>query len=89
MSPAVNVNIWEPLNNNSFYFLHINVNNLLPKIHELKCAPSKAEAAIIGITESELEHAVPDLEVNLLGYDILQYRNRNGGGVACYIRIYL
>ena len=93
MSPAVNVNIWEPLNNNSFYFLHINVNNLLPKIHELKwwgCykTPNKTEAAIIGITESELEHTVPDLEVNLLGYDILQYdRNRNGGGVACYIRI--
>ena len=88
MSPAVNVNIWEPLNKNGFYFLHINVSNLLPKIHELKCAPNKTEAAIIGITESKVEHTVPDLEFNLLGYDILQYdRNRNGGGVACYIRI--
>ena len=39
------------------------------------------------ITDSKLEHTVPDLEVNLAGYDILRCgRNRHGGGVACYIR---
>ena len=69
------------------HFLHININSLLPKIDKLKCIANKTKAAIIGITESKLDHTVPDLEVNLPGYDILWCdRNRNGGGVACYIR---
>ena len=87
ISPAVKVNIWEPLNKNGLHFLHINMNSLLPKTDELKCIANKANAAIIRITESKLDHNEPDLEVNLPGYDILRYyRNRNGGGVACYIR---
>ena len=81
----MNVNIWEPFNKKGLYFLHININSLLPKIDELKCNANKA--ALIGITESKLDHTVPDLEVNLPGYDILRCdRNRNGGGVPCYIR---
>ena len=87
VSQAVNGNIWEPLNKKGLHFLHININSLPPKIHELKCIANKSKAAIIGITESKLDHTVPDLEVNLPGYDILQCdRNRKGGGVACYIR---
>ena len=88
ISPAVNVNIWEPLNKKSLDFLHININNLLSKIDELRCIANKAKAAIIGTTESKLDHIVPDhLEVNLPGYDILRCdRNRNGDGVACHIR---
>ena len=85
--PPVNVNIWEPFNKKGLHFLHININSLLPKIYELKCIANKTKAAIIGITESKLDHTVPDLEVNFPGYDILRCdRNRNGGGVACYIR---
>ena len=87
ISSAVNVNIWEPLNKKYLYFLHINMNSLLPKIGELKCIANKAKATIIGIAEPKLDRTVPDLEVNLPGYDIIRCdRNRNGGGVACYIR---
>ena len=87
ISPAVNVNIWEPLNKKYLYFLHINMNSLLPKIGELKCIANKTKAVIIGIAEPKLDRTVPDLEVNLPGYDIIRCdRNRNGGGVACYIR---
>ena len=87
ISPAVNVNILEPLNKKGLHFLHININSLLPNINELKCIANKTKAAIIGITESKLDHTVPDLEVNLPGYDIIRCdRNRNGGSVACYIR---
>ena len=83
----MNINIWEPLNKKDLHFLHININSLLPKTDELKCIANKTKAAIIGIMESKLDHTVPDLEVNLPGYDILQCdRNRNGGGVACHIR---
>ena len=70
-------------------FLHININSLLPKTDELKCIANKTKATIIGIAESKLDHTVPDLKVNLSGYDILWCdRNRNGGGVTCY-RIYV
>ena len=71
ISPAVNVNIWEPLNKKGLHSLHININSLLPKIDELKCIANKTKATIIGIAESKLDHTVPDLKVNLSGYDIL------------------
>ena len=67
--PAVNVDIWEPLNKKGLHFLHININSLLPKIDELKCIVNKTKAAIL--LESKLDHTVPDLEVNLPEYDIL------------------
>ena len=41
----------------------------------------------MGIAESKLDHTLPDLKVNLPGYDIFWCdKNRNGGGVAWYIR---
>ena len=65
----------------------LNINSLLPKIDELKYIANQAKAVIIGLVESKLDHTVPDLEVNLPGYDLLRCdRNRNGGGVACYMR---
>ena len=83
ISPPVNVNIWEPLNEKGLHFVHININSLLPKIDELKCIANKTKAAI-GITESTLDHTVRNHAVNFPGYDILRCdRNRNGGGVAC------
>ena len=70
-----------------FTFLHINIYSWLSKKYEIRCIVNKAKAAIIGITESKLDHIVPDSEVNLPRYDILWCdRNRNGGGVACYMR---
>ena len=72
ISPAVSVNIWEPLNKKGLHFLHININSLLPKIDELKCIASKTQVAIIGITEPKLDHTVSNLEVNLPGGAILQ-----------------
>ena len=70
ISPALNTNIWEPLNKRSLHFLDINRNSLLPKTDELKCIANKV--AIIGITESKLDHTIPDLKVNLPVYDILR-----------------
>ena len=67
----MNTNIWGPLNKKVCIFFHINIKCLLPKINESKCVANKTNATIIGITESILDHTVPDLEVNLPGYDIL------------------
>ena len=45
------------------------------------------KAAIIGITESKVDNSISDSEVEIPSYCILQCdRNRNGGGVACYVR---
>ena len=69
------------------HFLHFNINSFFPKIDELKCIANKTKVAIIRIRESKLDNTVSDLKVNLPGYDILRCdRNRNGGGVVCFIR---
>ena len=86
----MNTNVGEPLNKKDLHYLQSNINSLLQKIDELKCTADKTKTAIIGLTESKNDHVIPDLEVNLPGYDILRCdRNRNGGGVACYIKTYL
>ena len=57
------------------------------KKDEIRCITSKTKAAIIGVTESKPDRTVPNSEVNFPEYDILRCdRDRNGGGVACYIR---
>ena len=42
---------------------------------------------MLGITESKLDSFVTNSEVNINGYSIIRNdRNRNGRGVACYVR---
>ena len=45
-------------------FFSYKYKRLLPKIDELKSTANKTKAAIIEITESTLDHTVPDLEIN-------------------------
>ena len=57
------------------------------KIDELHYIATSSNAAVIGITETKLGNTVYDSEVTVDGYNIVRNdRNRNGGGVACYIR---
>ena len=43
---------------------------------------------MIGISESKLDSTVLDPEIYIENDEILRFdRNRDGGGVACYIRI--
>ena len=93
LNPGPNQNIqisdkkFEPFCKRGLHFLHINVNSLISKIDELRDIVSKTKPAILGITESKLDSSVNDQEVCISGYNILRSdRNRNGGGVACYIR---
>ena len=63
------------------------MNSLPSKIDELRDIVVRIKPAILGITESKLGSSVPDPEIDINGYSILRNdRNRNGGGVACYIR---
>ena len=78
---------FEPFWKCGLHFLHINVNSLLSKIDELRDIVGHTKPAILGITESKLDGSVTNHEVKISGYSILRNdRNRNGGGVACYIR---
>ena len=62
-SPDISSTIWEPLNKKGLHFLHININSLLLKKDEIRFIADKTKATIIGITESKLDHTVPDSEV--------------------------
>ena len=78
---------WEPLKTRGLHCCHLNVNSLLSKIDELRDITNYIKPAILGITESKLDSSVTNAEVNINGYSIIRNdRNRNGGGVACYIR---
>ena len=79
--------IWNRFRKRGLHFLHLNINSLLPKIDELRLIAKNSNAAFIGITESKLDKTVLDNEVRIDGYELKRAdRNRQGGGVACYIR---
>ena len=78
---------FEVFNNKGLHFMHLNINGLLNKIDELRYIARSSNAAVIGITETKLGNTIHDSEVTVDGYNIVwNDRNRNGGGVACYIR---
>ena len=77
----------EPLKTRGLHFCHLNVNSLLSKIDKLRDITSYIKPAILGITESKPDSSVTNAEVNISGYSIIRNdRNRNDGGIACYIR---
>ena len=65
----------------------MNVNSLLPKIDEIRYIAARTNATVIGISESKLDETILQSEIQISNYELLRCdRNRNGGGVACYIR---
>ena len=65
----------------------MNVNSLLPKIDGIRYAAARANAVGIWISESKLEETILQSGIQISNYELLRCdRNRNGGGVACYIR---
>ena len=80
-------NEWNVFKNRGLYFIHLNINSLLPKIEELRFIAKSTNAVMIGICESNLDASVLEQEISIDNYKILRCdRNRQGGGVACYIR---
>ena len=67
--------------------MHINIKSPLPKIGELRYIAKLSGAAIIGISQSKLDDSVLSSEIQIENYKLIRFdRNRNGGGVACFIR---
>ena len=84
------LNEWNVFKNRRLHFIHLSINSLLPKIDELRYIAESTNAAVIGICESKLDASVLDPEISINNYKILRCdRNRQGGGVACYVRNYL
>ena len=81
------MNEWNIFKSRGLHFIHLNINSLLPKIEELCIIAKSTNVTIIGISESKLDESVLEPEIEIDDYKILQCdRNRQGGGVACYIR---
>ena len=73
--------IWQPLKKSGLLMIHLNINSILNKIHELRLIAQKSNPSI-GITESKLDDSVLNSEVNIDGYTLYRSdRTRNGIGV--------
>ena len=69
------------------HFGHLNINSLLSKIEELRTLAINTNISVLGITETKLDNTVSNEELKIDGYNLLRSdRNKNGGGVACYIK---
>ena len=67
--------------------MHININNLLPKIDELLYIVKLSEVAVIGISESKLDDSVLSSVIQIENYDLIcSDGNKLGGGIAFFIR---
>ena len=57
------------------------------EVYVLFTLTKSTNAAVIGIYEPKLDASVLDPETNIDNYKILRCdRNRQGGGVACYVK---
>ena len=66
---------------------NLNVNSLIKHIDEIRITLANSPFDILAINESKIDDLIPDSEIYIFGYNIIRKdRNRNGGGVALYIR---
>ena len=66
------LNKWNIFKTRGLYFIHLNINSLLPKIEELRITVKSTNAAIIGISESKLDESVLESKIQIDNYKILQ-----------------
>ena len=80
-------NVWDPFKSRGMHLLHLNVNSLINKIDEIRYIAKASNASFIGLIETKLDDTIYDSEISIDDYTVIRNdRNRNGGGVACYIR---
>ena len=82
------MNEWNIFQSRCFYFIHLNINSLFPKIEEHRFIAKWTNGEIIGISESKLDEYVLEPEIQIDDYKILRCnRSRHRGSlfVACYL----
>ena len=68
-------------------FAIFNIASLLGKIDEFRIFMQKNPVDVIALNETCLDSTIPDTEVYVENFDVYRNdRNRNGGGVAVYMR---
>ncbi|KAK6186770.1 hypothetical protein SNE40_006046 [Patella caerulea] len=70
------------------HMIHINARSLLSKIDELRLLVLDTNASILAVTETMLDSTVSDTEIAIDNFLVIRKdRNRDGGGVAIYIKV--
>ena len=78
---------WKVFKDKGLHFGHLNVNFVLSKIEELRTLVLNTNISVLGTTETKLDDTVSNEELKSDGYNLLRSdRNKNGGGIACYIK---
>ena len=60
----LNFEKWVVFKKKGLHFVHININNLLPKINELGYLTKLSNASIVGIGETRLEDSISSSEIS-------------------------
>ena len=83
---VVSNDAWNIFQKRAMYFIHLNINSILPKIDEIPYIAKLANATVIGLSETKLDNPVLSSEPEIEGYDLVRSdRSRRGGGVACFV----
>ena len=72
---------------NGLKIAFLNIVSLRKHRHELEITLKEQDFDIIGLSETRLDSKITDNEVKIDGYNLFRKdRNRNGGGVAIYVK---
>ena len=78
-----------PTEHDQLTFSHVNIRSLTSgqKLDDLSYRIDENKSALIGVTETWLDKTVDDKSIAIPGFEVVRKdRNREGGGVAVYIR---
>ena len=54
------------------HFIHLNINNFLPRIDEIRYIAKLTNATVIGLSETKLDNAVLSSQLEIEGYDLVR-----------------
>ena len=84
------LNEWKVFKKRGLHFIHLNISSLLSKIEEVCYIAKSLNPVVIGNCKSKIDASVLDPEISMYNCKILRSdRNKQGGGVVCYVRNYL
>ena len=73
--------------NDGFKCTHLNIRSLFRNFDEIKLFLHENDIHILALNETLLDNSISNNELHIQDYDLIRKdRNRNGGGVAVYIR---
>ena len=80
----LNTEKWTNFKKKRLYFIHININSLLPKIDEIRHMTKITNATVVGIGETKLDESILSSEIDIEGYDLLRL-DRSRRSACCLL----